>query len=63
MNYYPYFQLAPVLFGRGVAGQTGEVVKKLGCGNALLVTDPGVAAVRAAMVAVFARRWKGVVFV
>lgn len=48
MNYYPYFQLAPVLFGRGVAGQTGEVVKKLGCGNALLVTDPGVAAVGAA---------------
>lgn len=48
MNYYPYFQLAPVLFGRGVAVQTGEVVKKLGCGNALLVTDPGVAAVGAA---------------
>lgn len=57
MSDYPYFQLAPVLFGWGAADQTGEIVKNLGCGNALLVTDVGVVAagaterVRAALAA------------
>ncbi len=48
MRHDPYFQLAPVLFGWGVSAQAGEVVQKLGCGNAILITDAGVAAAGAA---------------
>lgn len=44
MHNYPYFQLAPVLFGWGVSAQTGAVVQKLGCSNAVLITDAGVSA-------------------
>ena len=37
-----YTQLAPVLFGSGTAGQTGEKVKALGCQKVMLVSDAGV---------------------
>lgn len=45
---YPYFQLAPVLFGWGASARAGEVVQKLECGKAILITDTGVAATGAA---------------
>lgn len=38
-----YTQLAPVLFGRGTAGQAGKKARELGMTKVLLVTDKGVA--------------------